>query len=196
LLSRLAEIVMILSDPSFCYPAAMKPNSKTPMAKAALGVALCSAAVVNGFVVPVGSLHSVQHRVSAPAAAGARSDVLRMIASPPEKIHTHLEAPGAGRVKPTKDPFNPQFKAAADFGVAYPSSTKEYKEVVHETTGALLRVPFRRIHLTDPDPGCSSIDVYDTSGPLGFNPKDGLPKVRLPWIKRREERGDERCTQV
>ena len=71
-----------------------------------------------------------------------------------------------------------------------------WAQVIHEETGTLLRVPFRRIHLTDPDPGCAHLDVYDTSGPLGFEPKKGLPKLRQPWIQKREERGDERMTQV
>lgn len=48
------------------------------------------------------------------------------------------------------------------FEEAYPSSTKEYKTVVHEETGEVLKVPFRRVHLTDQDPGCESIDLYDT----------------------------------
>mmetsp|Transcript_11006 Transcript_11006/g.16402 ORF Transcript_11006/g.16402 Transcript_11006/m.16402 type:complete len:624 (-) Transcript_11006:64-1935(-) len=107
-----------------------------------------------------------------------------------------LEAPGSGRIKPTKDPLNPNFKAAADFGEAYPSSSKEYQEVIHQETGSLLRVPFRRVHLTDPDPGCSHIDLYDTSGPLGYDPRQGLPKLRESWVERREERKDERCTQM
>jgi len=106
-----------------------------------------------------------------------------------------VEDPKLTRV-PTKDPFNPEFRETTSFGEAYPSSTKEYKEVVHEETGALLRVPFRRIHLTDEDPGCGHLDVYDTSGPQGFSPREGIPKLREEWIKRREERGDERYTQM
>ncbi len=39
----------------------------------------------------------------------------------------NVEGPGEGRRKPTKDPFNPQFKPAADFGDAYPNSEKRYK---------------------------------------------------------------------
>jgi phosphomethylpyrimidine synthase len=95
---------------------------------------------------------------------------------------------------PTKDPFNPEFRSTTAYNEAYPSSSKEYMEVVHENT--LLRVPFRRIHLTDPDPGCSFLDVYDTSGPQGFSPKEGLPKLREEWIKKREARGDQRFTQM
>ncbi len=39
----------------------------------------------------------------------------------------NVEGPGQGRRKPTKDPFNPQFKPAAGFGDAYPNSEKCYK---------------------------------------------------------------------
>lgn len=35
-------------------------------------------------------------------------------------------------------------------------------QVTHGPTGEALQVPFRRIHLSDEDPGCQHIDVYDT----------------------------------
>ncbi|KAG5187996.1 ThiC family-domain-containing protein [Tribonema minus] len=162
---------------------------RQPFARAAISAALCTSAA-NAFVAPSGAA-KLQQGLSTSATRTPPSAV-HMVMTPPEKI----VEPGSGRVKPTKDPYNPQFRSAADFGVAYPSSTKEYQEVIHEETGTLLRVPFRRIHLTDPDPGCSHIDVYDTSGPLGYDPKYGLPKLREAWVKRREERGDERFTQM
>lgn len=34
------------------------------------------------------------------------------------------------------------------------------------------------------------------SGPQGVDPRKGLPKLRESWIKRREARGDKRCTQM
>lgn len=64
--------------------------------------------------------------------------------------------------KPTKDPFNPEFKETPLFKDAYPASTKEAERVVHAETGHAFSVPFRRIHLEDEDPGCQHIDVYDT----------------------------------
>jgi phosphomethylpyrimidine synthase len=118
---------------------------------------------------------------------------LGMVATP-DRISSPVA--GSGRVKPTADPFNPAFKEQADFGEAYPASTKEYVESVHEPTGSLLRVPFRRIKLSDPDPGCGHLDVYDTSGPLGFDPRKGLPKLREQWVARREARGDKRFSQM
>ena len=47
--------------------------------------------------------------------------------------------------------------------------------MTHEETGHELQVPFRRVHLEDPD--MEYLDLYDTSGPRDINPNDGLPKV-------------------
>lgn len=41
----------------------------------------------------------------------------------------------------------------------------------------------------------STFDIYDTSGPHGIDPREGLPKVRQEWVRRREERGDVVITQ-
>ena len=124
------------------------------------------------------------------------SSTPRMVASPPKIDFPGRIKPGGGQVKRTADPYNPDFHEVASFGDAYPESTKEYKEVVHERTGHKMRVPFRRIHLSDPDPGCSHLDVYDTAGPLGADPRKGLPSVRGQWIKRREESGDDVFSQM
>lgn len=124
----------------------------------------------------------------------------QMVASPPKvepvEVAPGLNKPGSGRVKRTTDPYNPDFHEVASFGDAYPESTKQYKEIVHAETGHKMKVPFRRIHLSDPDPGCSHLDVYDTAGPLGADPKKGLPSVRGEWVKRREDSGDEVFTQM
>ena len=50
-----------------------------------------------------------------------------------------------------------------------------------------LDVPARDIRLTNGD----MVRVYDTTGPQGLDPKDGLPKRRQPWIDARRERGDQ-----
>ena len=39
------------------------------------------------------------------------------------------------------------------------------------------------------------IDLYDTSGPRGVDPKDGLPKIRQSWVDARDGRF-ERYTQM
>uniref|UniRef100_A0A7S4SS39 ThiC-associated domain-containing protein n=1 Tax=Alexandrium monilatum TaxID=311494 RepID=A0A7S4SS39_9DINO len=105
---------------------------------------------------------------------------------------------GAGRTKPTSDPYNPQFRDVLQFQEAYPNSEKLYREVTHTPTGETLQVPFRRIHLSDEDPGCGHLDVYDTSGPLGVIPREGLPKLRKAWVAAREaaDGPGARCTQM
>ena len=75
----------------------------------------------------------------------------------------------------------------------FPNSTKEYTKVIHEETGHVLQVPFRRIHLEDPEQ--PYIDLYDTSGPRDIDPKVGLPKIREEWVKAREGKF-ERYTQM
>ena len=45
-----------------------------------------------------------------------------------------------------------------------------------------MRVPMREIALSGGEP---PLRVYDTSGPQGFDVKDGLPKLRAEWIRAR-----------
>jgi phosphomethylpyrimidine synthase len=99
------------------------------------------------------------------------------------------------RTKPTLDPFNPEFSRiqSVPYNDAFPNSTKEYKSVTHEATGHQLSVPFRRVHLDDPE--TPSIDLYDTSGPRDVDPHQGLPKVRKEWVEKREGK-HERYTQM
>lgn len=99
------------------------------------------------------------------------------------------------RTKPTLDPFNPDFEQiqSVPYNEAFPQSTKEYTSVVHEETGHVLNVPFRRVHLEDEDQ--PHIDLYDTSGPQNIDPKKGLPKLREQWVKEREGKY-ERYTQM
>ena len=99
---------------------------------------------------------------------------------------------GSSRRRRTKDPFRPDFKESPHFAEVYPSSEKVHREAVYEPTGEVLRVPFRRIHLSNGE----HLDVYDNSGPQGYSPQEGLPKLRQPWIERRERRGDRCFTQM
>jgi phosphomethylpyrimidine synthase len=64
---------------------------------------------------------------------------------------------------------------------SFPSSHKIHIEVEHE--GTVLRVPKRRVHLTGNEP---PLDLYDTTGPQGYAPADGLPKLRAGWVAPRE----------
>ncbi|CAE8620252.1 unnamed protein product [Polarella glacialis] len=90
-------------------------------------------------------------------------------------------------VRPSSDPYNPNFRSAAQFAEAYPSSEKMYHEVSYEPTGEVLQVPFRRVHLTDKTPGFEHLDLYDTSGPLGCDPRHGIPKLRAQWVAARSD---------
>ena len=65
----------------------------------------------------------------------------------------------------------------SEFNSAYPNSTKI---LVDGPQG--VRVPMREIALEN---GKSSIRVYDTSGPQGYDVNGGLPKLREEWVARR-----------
>ena len=77
------------------------------------------------------------------------------------------------------------------WGENFPKSHKVYRKLQHN--GEELAVPARRIHLAG---GEESLDVYDASGPLGFDPREGLPKLRAPWVEKRVARGDTNFSQM
>ena len=79
-----------------------------------------------------------------------------------------------------------------DYGEAFPNSQKVLQNIA-TPEGETLKVPLRRVHLTNGD---TPIDLYDTSGPLGLDVKEGLPKLRQSWIQKREDRGDKVFTQM
>ncbi len=58
-----------------------------------------------------------------------------------------------------------------------------------------LEVPIRRIHVSGNEP---PLDVYDTTGPQGLDPRQGLPKRRQPWIdaRRAASSGSGNVTQM
>jgi phosphomethylpyrimidine synthase len=62
---------------------------------------------------------------------------------------------------------------SSDFTSAFPNSRKVYVE------DRGVRVPFREIALAG---GEQPLRVYDTSGPHGFDVRDGLPLLRRDWI--------------
>ncbi|XP_077238753.1 phosphomethylpyrimidine synthase, chloroplastic-like isoform X2 [Tasmannia lanceolata] len=95
--------------------------------------------------------------------------------------------------KHTIDPAAPDFLPLPSFEECFPKSTKEYRETVHEQSGHVLKVPFRRVHLAGEEP---YFDTYDTSGPQNISPRAGLPKIRKDWIDRREQLGGPRYTQM
>ena len=74
---------------------------------------------------------------------------------------------------------------------SFPRSQKAFRTLEHN--GHELRVPARRIQLGG-EPG--SIDVYDTTGPQGFRPEQGLPKLRADWVAPRLGLADTNVTQL
>lgn len=46
-----------------------------------------------------------------------------------------------------------------------------FREVIHEESGIVLHVPFRRVHLSGDEP---HFDTYDTSGPQNISPRLGI----------------------
>jgi phosphomethylpyrimidine synthase len=67
------------------------------------------------------------------------------------------------------------------FQECWPGSTKESLELEHN--GHKMSVPFRRVHLSTE----GHFDLYDTTGPQGFDPRDGIPKVRESWVANRSD---------
>ncbi|PRQ09823.1 phosphomethylpyrimidine synthase ThiC [Enhygromyxa salina] len=63
---------------------------------------------------------------------------------------------------------------------SFPNSAK--------VTVSELEVPMRRIDL---DGGNDPITVYDTTGPQGHDPRQGLPKRRAAWIEARREQAEQ-----
>lgn len=63
--------------------------------------------------------------------------------------------------------------AASDFASAFPGSRK-----VHVDGPSGVRVPMREIVLTNGE----TLRVYDASGPHGHDVREGLPKLREPWV--------------
>ena len=71
--------------------------------------------------------------------------------------------------------------AATSLEDAFPSSRKVFVEGPHG-----VRVPMREIALSGGEP---ALRVYDTSGPQGYDVRDGLPSVRGEWIAARARAG-------
>jgi phosphomethylpyrimidine synthase len=65
----------------------------------------------------------------------------------------------------------------SDYGDSYPNSRK-----VHLEGPRGIRVPMREISLSGGEP---PLRVYDTSGPLGVDVREGLPPLRAEWIAAR-----------
>jgi phosphomethylpyrimidine synthase len=77
-----------------------------------------------------------------------------------------------------------------DFATAYPNSRKVYEQRTARVTAdgpdIALRIPSREVTLSGGEP---PVHLYDTSGPQGYNVRDGLPKLRADWIAARRQSG-------
>lgn len=76
------------------------------------------------------------------------------------------------------------------FEECWPSSEKLSVPVEHD--GFTLQIPIRRVNLTNGE----HFDFYDTSGPQGLDPREGLPKVREEWIAQRAQAGTKNWSQM
>lgn len=104
-----------------------------------------------------------------------------------------LQEPKPASRRKTADPYNPDFGVSPLYSECFPNSDKKYRAVEHTPSGHKLYIPARTVHLSGDEP---NIDLYDTSGPQGHPPREGLPKLRRQWIERREARGDRCFTQM
>ncbi len=70
---------------------------------------------------------------------------------------------------------------ANTFAEAFPNSTKVFDETFVDTPNGRvqLRVPVREVALGG---GEAAVRLYDTSGPQGHDPRQGLPKLREAWV--------------
>jgi phosphomethylpyrimidine synthase len=99
---------------------------------------------------------------------------------------------GGGRADMTR-PTTLTPAPATTFAEAFPSSTKVYEEKTVTTPDGdvTIRVPFREVALSGGEP---PVRLYDTSGPQGHDPREGLPKLRADWVAPR--RGQPVVTQL
>ena len=95
-----------------------------------------------------------------------------------------LQEPEQQRSQPTPAADRPM-------GMSFPNSEKVFDTLRHG--GFELQVPKRRISLKA---GHGHVDVYDTSGPAGHNPRAGLPRLREAWTKKRLESSDGNLSQM
>ena len=80
-------------------------------------------------------------------------------------------------IQPRTSRTGAQPTPGGDYGDAFPASRKVYVEGRHG-----VRVPMREISLSGGEP---PLRVYDTSGPLGVDVREGLPGLRAEWIRGR-----------
>ncbi|MBL8135739.1 MAG: phosphomethylpyrimidine synthase ThiC [Acidobacteria bacterium] len=78
----------------------------------------------------------------------------------------------------------PEIPTSGDYADAFPSSFRVFDESsVPTPSGPVpIRVPMREVRLSGGEP---PVRLYDTSGPRVADVRDGLPKLRAPWVEAR-----------
>ena len=89
-----------------------------------------------------------------------------------------------------------KFKKNPPYEECFPNSEKKYKKVNFSSShfdleNEEIKIPFRRISLKE---NSHHLDVYDSSGTQGIDPRKGLPKIRESWISSRSK--DKTPTQM
>jgi len=82
-----------------------------------------------------------------------------------------------GRPRPPASSPRPDQAQPSGYRDVFPNSTKVYVEGSRD-----VRVPMREIALSGGEP---PLRVYDTSGPQGFDVREGLPPLRREWVLER-----------
>jgi phosphomethylpyrimidine synthase len=113
--------------------------------------------------------------------------IVRLIENEPLEPDPVDTGGGRAAMNPATSSIN-----SADYGASFPSSRKVYEDkVVRLDTGeVVIRVPAREVTLSGGEP---AVRLYDTSGPLGHDVRDGLPKVREAWVNKRRVAGPSAC---
>ncbi len=93
---------------------------------------------------------------------------------------------GHGPDSPASSPISPDdVRPLSSWEHSFPASKR--------VTVGDLGVPMREISVND---GKESVRVYDTMGPQGHDVRQGLPRRRSEWVKKREQRGDTNFSQM
>jgi phosphomethylpyrimidine synthase len=99
----------------------------------------------------------------------------------------HDAGAGGGGSRSRKVDASPPLSTLRPLEQDLPASRKVYLEDGH------VRVPVREIEVSGGHP---PVRVYDSTGPEGHDVRQGLPKLRQPWIDARLARGDATPTQL
>ena len=87
----------------------------------------------------------------------------------------------------TPVPSSPLSRNVTEVGELAPRSIPTFEECwtgsekcTHEVThqSHTMQVPYRRVHLSNG----AHLDLADTSGPQGYDPRNGIPPLRQDWI--------------